>query len=51
MHESHKIVFTIFSIVQQPLMGHGLLIIEATITPKQTTLGRMNDKPEAKAST
>ena len=32
-------------------MGHGLLIIEATITPKQTTLGRMNDKPEAKAST
>jgi hypothetical protein len=32
-------------------MGQGLLIIEVTITLRQTTLGRTNDQPEAKTST
>jgi len=46
-----QIVLTIFSMVQQILMGQGLLIIEATITLRQTTLGRTNDQPKAKTST
>jgi len=46
-----QIVLTIFSMVQQSLMCQGLLIIEATITLRQTTLGRTNDQPEAKTST